>query len=758
MHRALFYFFITGIVNFAYGQSLPAPVQLRCDLLANTQAVRQRGLSLSIPLAEASKQPGQYQFASITSKQPSFSWELEKQFPQQSAYRLLVASSPALLAPGRADYWDSNRQKAKQTRTTYAGKPLVAGTIYYWTVQVWNDKGQMTAFSKTASFYYGEPDPAERFAYYPLVAEPQIPRLIHKKSPGTYFLDFGKDALCQLTLRLDSPTNDTVWVEVGEAVASPYTINPKAGQRIRYLKTALPVKQGTHAYKIDWPVDAKRNSRNPVIMPDYIGEVYPFRYVTVSNVKGAFDLSSVERTMVHYPFDETAASFTSSDTILNQIWDLCKYSIKATSFTGYYIDGDRERIPYEADALINQLSHYAVDAEYSMARRSMTYLLYHPTWPTEWSLQNVLIAWNDYLYTGDDRLLQTYYPELQKKILMPLAGPNSLISTRTNKQTDDFLTSIHITKLFDGRRGLHDIVDWPQNGEYISPEKEHKGETDGFVFTTYNSVINAYYYRNLVLMQRIAEALHKPDDAAFYKTKAQEVFSAFRTVFRDEKTGLIKDGDETSHSSLHANMFALAFGLVPAEDVKTVWEFIKSRRMACSVYGSQFLMDALYDSGTGDYAFDLLTATTQRSWYNMIRVGSTISMEAWDIAFKPNLDLSHAWGAAPANLIVRKLMGVEPLTPGFDTFQIKPQLGRLTHANATIPTIKGAVTVAIQKTADTETLSVSVPGGSKATIYMPQSAGKTRLFLDGKAIRNHPDNGFLVVNDVAPGQHVIELK
>jgi hypothetical protein len=31
-----------------------------------------------------------------------------------------------------------------------------------------------------------------------------------------------------------------------------------------------------------------------------------------------------------------------------------------------YVDGDRERIPYEADAYINMLSHYAVDSEYSI--------------------------------------------------------------------------------------------------------------------------------------------------------------------------------------------------------------------------------------------------------------------------------------------------------------------------------------------------------------------------------------------------------
>ena len=81
----------------------------------------------------------------------------------------------------------------------------------------------------------------------------------------------------------------------------------------------------------------------------------------------------------------------------------------------------------------------------------MEYLIFHPTWPTEWSLQNIPLAWNDYLYTGDDSFLKKYYSELQKKMLLALAGSNGLISTQTGKQTTDFLNSIHITKAFDGK-------------------------------------------------------------------------------------------------------------------------------------------------------------------------------------------------------------------------------------------------------------------------------------------------------------------
>jgi hypothetical protein len=80
-------------------------------------------------------------------------------------------------------------------------------------------------------------------------------------------------------------------------------------------------------------------------MPNYIGEVYPFRYLEIKNYKGNLNPKQVVRTMVNYTFDENASNFSSSNEVLNEIWEFCKYSMKATSFCGYYVDGDRERIP-----------------------------------------------------------------------------------------------------------------------------------------------------------------------------------------------------------------------------------------------------------------------------------------------------------------------------------------------------------------------------------------------------------------------------
>ena len=113
--------------------------------------------------------------------------------------------------------------------------------------------------------------------------------------------------------------------------------------------------------------------------------------------------------------------------------------------------------------------------------------------------------------------------------------------------------------------------------------------------------------------------------------------------------------------------------------------------MAASVYGSQYLMDGLYEAGEADYALKLLTSTSDRSWYNMIRIGSTITLEAWDMKYKPNADWNHAWGAVPANIIPRGLWGITPATPGFAKANIKPQMGDLKKSSIKYPTIRGPI-------------------------------------------------------------------
>jgi hypothetical protein len=212
------------------------------------------------------------------------------------------------------------------------------------------------------------------------------------------------------------------------------------------------------------------------------------------------------------------------------------------------------------------------------------------------------------------------------------------------------------------------------------------------------------------IMAELAGLLKKNTDAAYFKKMAIMVKASINQKLFDASKGIYLDGEGSVHSSLHSNMLALAFGLVPDQYLSSVVNFVKSRGMACSVYGSQYLLEGLYRSGEGQYALDLLRSTTDRSWWNMIRSGSTIAMEAWDMKYKPNSDWNHAWGAAPANLIPRQLWGIQPKTPGFGVVSIHPQMGDLKYSTIKTPTIKGSI-IGIYRNVDsiTRIFSIELP-------------------------------------------------
>lgn len=642
--------------------------------------------------------------ALVLSQFPSFSWIVPgtKLGTMQTGYKILVADSKANLDNNRGNIWNSGFKSSRASvAVLYTGSALKPNKTYFWKVKVTTNKDGESKWSNVKIFTTGNKLEEHKSSSERLVKTRQLPKTTIVTAKNYQLFDFGKDAFGQLTISLNSINgNDTVLVHMGETLKDN-KVNSKPAGTIRYRVQKLVLNKGLHIYNVKIEPDKRNTGPTAILMPDYIGEVLPFRYVGIEGISTKIPLDNVSRTVVNYPFNNSASHFKCSNDTINQIWELCKYSIKATSFAGVYVDGDRERIPYEADALINQLGHYGVDREFSMARTSSEYLLQKPTWPTEWILQALIIAWNDYLYTGDSRSLAANYEILKNRTLTKLIEKNGLISTTTGLQTQGFTKSIN----FNGP--IRDIVDWPVS------------ETDGFVFNTYNAVTNAFHYKALQIMEDVAALLGRKTDAVYYRTAHQKLKVIYNNTFLNRATGLYKDGDATDHSSLHANMFAVNFDLVPAEYKASVMKFISSRGMASSVYGSQFLMEALYQGGDENHALSLLTSGSVRSWYNMIRVGSTITLEAWDNSFKPNQDWNHAWGAAPANIIPRKLIGVEPLTAGFETVSIKPQIGKLTYADAIIPTIRGSIQIAIKSTSSKYEVKVTIPANMKAIVYLP---------------------------------------
>ena len=106
----------TAMSGIASGIENVAPANLRCEYLENPQ-----GIDITLP---------------------RLSWNLEvsseKRGLKQTAYQILVASSPELLSKNQGDLWDSGKVESDQsTQVAYAGKPLESREICHWKVKTW---------------------------------------------------------------------------------------------------------------------------------------------------------------------------------------------------------------------------------------------------------------------------------------------------------------------------------------------------------------------------------------------------------------------------------------------------------------------------------------------------------------------------------------------------------------------------------------------------------------------------------------------
>ncbi len=540
----------------------------------------------------------------------------------------------------------------------------------------------------------------------------------------TLFADFGKDVYGNLKVEFaGEPSATELSVRLGEKLTERGAIDRQPPGSVNYREVKLATKPGQRVYQLTIPSKPFHKGKASVRTPSEIGEVTVFRYVEIEGVALEPKSVALRQLFVHAPFNDDASSFECSDETLNAVWNLCKHTMKATTAFGVYIDGERERIPYEADAYINQLSHYACDLDPLVARATVAHLLAHPTWPTEWSHHMPMMAAADYVATGDVVLARKHYDALKAKLLMD----------KTRK---------------DGLLCASAIVDWPggerdgYNNGVADPKKKQQ------VGPMINTVANAFYYHALNQMTLLARALNKTDDARDFEQKAKQVCESFHRVFFDSTRGIYTDGEGSAHASLHANMFALAFDLVPKERTAKVADFVQSRGMACSVYGAQYLLEALFAAGKDKYAVELMSAKTPRSWWHMIESGSTMTWEAWDAKFKKNLTWNHAWGAAPANILSRFVLGVRPVEAGCAKLLIAPQPGALAWVRGKVPTAIGPVTLKIEN-AETFRLEVELPPNAHASVVLPRRK-QNQLWLDGKpASWNVP---------LPPGRHVLESR
>jgi hypothetical protein len=697
----------------------------------STMAARYRDPFLPAPdglMVEYIRDP---RFTIINDPRPEYSWIVPAGAGRQNAYQVLVASNREHIDNNRGDVWDSGQVRSDQSiNVVHAGVELQPKTGYYWKVRIWDQDNRLSDYSAPQSFRTGDFTGMISSGNWFEVEEID-PVALQNKGQGSYFIDFGKAAFGTLKLHYRAPTADTLIVRLGEKLKDGL-IDRDPGGTIRFQEVKMAVTPGKEQYRVELPPVPRNTSGAAVLLPDSFGVIMPFRYAEIERARTDIPAKDMRQQAYFYYFDEEQSAFSSSDTLLNQIWELCRYCMKMTSFMGLYVDGDRERIPYEADAYINQLGHYTTDREYAMAKQTIEYFMEHPTWPTEWLLHTALLFYQDYYYTGDTELIKKYYEALKHKTLMALAREDGLISSHTDQVNDEYMAQLGFA---DVSNRIRDIVDWPpaqkDTGWKLSTPE---GERDGHEMLPINTVVNSFFYQNMVIMAEFAALLELPEDQHEFELMAAKLKQSINEKLFDTEKRMYVDGEGSEHGSVHSNMLPLAFGIVPDKYVASVGEYVQSRGMGCSVYGAQYLLEGLYLAGKEQYALDLMRSTGDRSWWNMIRSGSTVTLEAWDMKYKPNLDWNHAWGAAPANIIPRFLWGLQPETPGFGIVRIHPRLGDLKSTSIKMPTIRGPISGEYTFINERQQqYKISLPGNTVAHFQLDLGSEDTVL-LNGEPV------------------------
>ena len=544
------------------------------------------------------------------------------------------------------------------------------------------------------------PYPSEAVLRYEQKAEK-----VTKLSADSYVIDLGKEIVGSLELRIDPPGQTQITVSYGEELNQDGSVKYK-------LRTG-------NVYREAWTLKKGYQRLRDTGMKTY-------RYVQIDQCPVNLTADMVSGMAVRQEFSDEKSGFNSSNSILNDLYGMTKYTIKASNQDLYVDSQSRERAAYEGDILINMLSSYSFEDDYSLARHSLDYTANNPTWPAEYPLFCIMGAWQDYLYTGDRAFLEEHYDLLAGKLYESCYDSSLGLVKKPDKTL---------------------LIDWPTS------------ERDGYdTSVQYNTVFNAICVGAYKNMADISELLGKSEKAAEYRQKADTIRKNLIERLYNQETGTFYDGLSSggqivNHSAQHATAYALAYDIYSDQDMADrMADSIEAEgQVQMSVYGTFFLLQGLYESNNGLLARKILSNPNVnegvKSWaYMMYELDATMTTEAWNPETKGNMTYSHPWGSAPASQLARGMFGIQPLSGGFESFRIKLQPGGVASAEIQVPTVKGTIGVSYEMLGDGRLrVRTEIPGNTEALVYIPTNIPENTLIeLNGQEQKAEYENGYLV--------------
>ncbi|WP_205474060.1 Ig-like domain-containing protein [Nocardioides sp. SYSU D00038] len=394
---------------------------------------------------------------------------------------------------------------------------------------------------------------------------------------------------------------------------------------------------------------------------------------------------------------EFDGSFTSDDPYLNKLWTMARDTLYVTMRDSYMDCPDRERSQWWGDAT-NELEEafYALDpAAADLARKGITNLMGFRNGdliPTQapaasfselpaQSLAAVMSFWMFYEYSGDQTALEeTYQP--------------SLAYLRTyNMAADGLLQHDH--------GGTWHWHDWGYN-------------EDGRLIDT------LWYYIALQSTLKSGATLGVPADdpgTTWMQERVDSIADNIDKLWVEGKGYYESTGDGRADD--RANALAVYAGLADPSQYEQIRDVLVNVKKS-SPYMDKYALEALYLMGYPDDAI----ARMKDRYAPMVNDPDHSTL--WEFFAGPEQDaagtFNHAWTGGPLTMMSRYAAGIQPVTPGFEEFAVRPQLGSLKSVQAGVHSVNGKIAVQIDA-ADPRLfeLGVTVPEGAVGRIHLPST-------------------------------------
>jgi len=437
---------------------------------------------------------------------------------------------------------------------------------------------------------------------------------------------------------------------------------------------------------------------------------YGFRYADVEIVESEDAVGKteiVDLKMLHTRNSSPASgSFSCSDTLFNQIFDLINWGIKSNMASVATDCPHREKLGWlEQVYLIGPSMHYnfnihqlyrkiVVDMMDSQLDNGLVpdiapeYVPFEHGFrdSPEWGSASVIIPWQMYKWYGDEELLDRAYPMMKRYV--------------------EYLESQAENGILD-----HGLGDWYDLG----PNPPGVAQLTPRALTA-----TSIYFYDLQIVSKAANVLGKEQDIEIYDDLSAMIRDAFLEKFYSPESGLCATGSQTSYA------MSLYTGLIPDGErdkvLKNLTDSIKRNDYALTSgdIGYHFLVRVLSENGRSDVLYKMNNRSDRPGYGYQLKMGATALTESWSaLAESSNnhMMLGHLmeWFYAGLGGIYQETGSV-----AYKDIVIAPKpVGQIEWVRCSFESPKGIVSTDWKIEDKTFKLDLGVPDGATARVILP---------------------------------------